>query len=68
MQRKLLWPVVILSSMAIAQHLVKIQAPALDVAATGVYLASLDDIGHSATVKTGFYSTQSRLPVSDWEC
>jgi hypothetical protein len=36
--------------MAIAQP-VQIQPSSLDVAATGVYLASLDDIGHSATVE-----------------
>jgi hypothetical protein len=41
----------ILSSVMAAQPLVQIQPSTLDVAATGVQLVSLDDIGHTATVE-----------------
>jgi hypothetical protein len=49
MHLKLLWLAAILSGMATAQTLV--QPNTLDVAATGVYLAALDDIGYTATVE-----------------
>ena len=51
MKRRVLLLAAILSGIATSERLVQIQPSNLDVAATGVRLVSLDDIGHTATVE-----------------